>query len=184
MGRFKEIIYKILYSPEQFARRLGARIGKNCRIHTYYWGSEPYLIDIGDHVHISRDVKFITHDGSVWVFREQEPDFDVFGKITIKNNTFVGNEAMILPGVTIGENCIVGGLSVVSKSVPDNCVVAGNPARYICTTEEYYEKIKGLNLKTKSLTCRERARLLRSLPDGRQITKGFISREKNNAEAQ
>ncbi|MBN1561869.1 acyltransferase [candidate division KSB1 bacterium] len=182
MGRFKELVYKLFYSPEQFARKLGARIGKNCRIYTYYWGSEPFLIDIGDHVHISRDVKFITHDGGVWVFRQQEADFDVFGKIIIKDNTFIGNEAMILPGVTIGQNCIVGGLSLVSKSVPDNCVVAGNPARFICTTEEYYDKIKELNLKTKTLSLRERLHLLRSLPEGKQITKEYLRREKNHPE--
>jgi acetyltransferase-like isoleucine patch superfamily enzyme len=180
MNRFKEIIYKLLYSPEQFARKLGAKIGRGCRIYTYYWGSEPWLIEIGDHVHITRDVKFVTHDGGVWVFRQQEPDFDVYGKIKIGDNSFIGNEAMILPGVTIGSNCVIGGMSVVTKSVPDNCVVAGNPAKFICTTDEYYEKIKGLNLKTKSLSLAERNRLLRDLSEDKQIRKGFLNIEKPN----
>lgn len=179
MSRLKEILYKLLYSPEKFARKLGANIGKKCRIYTYYWGSEPWLIEIGDHVHVSRDVKFVTHDGGVWVFREREPDFDAFGKITIGDNTFIGNEAMILPGVTIGKNCIVGGMAVVTKSVPDNCVVAGNPAKFICTTDEYYDKIKRLNLKTKSLSLAERNALLRELPDDKQIRKGFLKIEKS-----
>ncbi len=180
MSRLKEILYKLLYSPEKFARKLGATIGNNCRIHTYYWGSEPWLIEIGDHVHISRDVKFVTHDGGVWVFREKEPDFDAFGKIKIGDNTFVGNEAMILPGVSIGRNCIIGGMSVVTKSVPDDCVVAGNPAKFICTTDEYYEKIKNLNLKTKSLSLAERNALLRYVPDNKLIKKGMIHIEKSN----
>mgnify|MGYP001105940830 FL=1 len=174
MTRLKEAFLKLIYSPEQFARNLGATIGKNCRIYTYYWGSEPYLITIGDHVHITRGVKFITHDGGVWVFRQQEPDFDVFGKITIGDNTFIGNDAMILPGVTIGKNCIIGGMAVVTKSVPDHSVVAGNPAKYICSTQEYYDNIKDLNLKTKSLSLREREERIRNLPKDKQMIKPTI----------
>ena len=172
MGRLKELVYKLIYSPEQFGRKLGATIGKNCRIYTYYWGSEPFLIEIGDHVHVSRDVKFVSHDGGVWVFRDQIPDLDVFGKIKIGDNTFIGNEAMILPGVTIGKNCIVGGMCVVAKSVPDDCVVAGNPARFICTTDEYFEKIKYLNAGTKGKSPAERRRILENLPDELLMVKG------------
>jgi acetyltransferase-like isoleucine patch superfamily enzyme len=173
MGRLKELAYKLIYSPEQFARKLGAKIGDNCRIYTYYWGSEPFLIEIGDHVHITRDVKFVTHDGGVWVFRDRLPDLDIFGKIKIGDNTFIGNEAMILPGVTIGKNCIVGGMSLVSKSVPDNSVVAGNPARFICTTDDYFEKIKHLNAGTKGKSPAERRRILENLPEEMLVVKGI-----------
>ena len=176
MGRLQEMVYKLVYSPEQFARRLGAKIGDNCRIYTYYWGSEPFLIEIGDHVHITRDVKFVTHDGGVWLFRDRIPDLDVFGKIKIGDNTFIGNEAMILPGVTIGKNCIIGGMSVVTKSLPDNSVVAGNPARFICTTDEYFEKIKDLNAGTKGKSHAERRRILQNLPEEVLIIKGEIQR--------
>ena len=176
MGRLKELVYKLIYNPEQFGRKLGASIGKNCRIYTYYWGSEPFLIEIGDHVHITRDVKFVTHDGGAWVFRDRLPDLDLFGKIKIGDNTFIGNAAMILPGVTIGKNCIIGGMAVVTKSVPDNSVVAGNPARFVCTTDEYFRKIKDLNVGTKGKSAKERRRILENMPQEMQIIKGEIQR--------
>jgi acetyltransferase-like isoleucine patch superfamily enzyme len=176
--RLKEALYKLLYSPETFARKLGATIGADCRIYTYYWGSEPWLIEIGDHVHITRDVKFVTHDGGVWVFRDREPDVDAFGKIKIGDNTFIGNEALILPGVTIGSNCVIGAMSVITRSVPDNSVVAGNPAKFICTTDEYYDRIKEFFVKSKSLPPKERERFLRNLPVEKLLVKRVISREK------
>jgi maltose O-acetyltransferase len=64
------------------------------------------------------------------------------GKIKIGNNCFIGARAFIMPGVIIGHNSIVGAGSIVSKSVPPNVVVAGNPARVICTIAEYETKLK------------------------------------------
>ena len=54
-------------------------------------------------------------------------------KIVIKDYAWIGSKSVILPGVTIGENAVVGAGSVVTKDVPDNTVVAGNPARIIKT---------------------------------------------------
>ncbi|RPH92735.1 MAG: acyltransferase [Calditrichaeota bacterium] len=172
--QLRESILKLFCSPEQFARKLGARIGSNCRIKTYYWGSEPFLIEIGNHVHITRDVKFVTHDGAVWVFREQFPDVDVFGKITIGDNTFIGNEAMILPGVRIGSNCIIGAMSVVTHSIADHSVVAGNPAKYICSTGDYFERIKSYFQRTKHLTPSQRDQLILNLPMDQQLVKAVL----------
>jgi len=92
MSLFRQIIRKIqqgrnlTISNLDYARKVGVEFGKGCVLSTRYWGSEPYLIEIGDHVHITSGVSFITHDGGVWVFREKVPDFDVFGKIVIGNN--------------------------------------------------------------------------------------------------
>jgi maltose O-acetyltransferase len=55
--------------------------------------------------------------------------------IAIGNNVWLGSRAMILKGVSIGDNSVVGAMSVVTKSVPKNCVVAGNPAKVIRTIE-------------------------------------------------
>lgn len=83
------------------------KIGKGCAIGTIKFGSEPYLIEIGDYVQVTTDVSFSTHGGG-WVFRRKHPKFDFFGKITIGNNVYIGNRAMIMPGVTIGNNVIIG----------------------------------------------------------------------------
>ncbi len=83
----------------------------------------------------------MTHDGAKWVL-EKNGDFkgSKFGPITIRDNSFVGVNSIIMPYVTIGPNSIVGAGSVVTKDVPPNTVYAGNPAKFISTYEEYLEK--------------------------------------------
>ena len=76
----------------------------------------------------------MTHDGSVSTIRKLSPKYSrvqKFGFIHIKKNAFVGNDAYILPNVTVGENAIVGARSVVTKDVPSFTVVGGIPAKYI-----------------------------------------------------
>jgi len=142
-------INKLRQSPISYAKSKGVTIGKNCKIAIYEWGSEPYLITIGNHVHITTNVQFINHDGGVWVFREEIPNFDVFGRISIDDNTYIGNNAIIMPGVQIGKNCVIGANSVVTKNIPDNTVAAGVPATYICSTEEYKLKMMKINTNLK-----------------------------------
>ncbi|MBO3078328.1 acyltransferase [Mammaliicoccus vitulinus] len=125
------------------AKKIGVKIGKNCRflnVTSSTFGSEPYLITIGNHVTITRGVSFITHDGGVWVFRNKEKNIDVFGKIKVGNNVFIGLNSLILPGVTIGDNVVVAAGSVVTKNIESDSVVGGNPARKIRSIEEYREK--------------------------------------------
>lgn len=74
--------------------------------------------------------------------RAIDPYFDVFGKVVIEDWAYIGAYAQIMPGVTIGEGALVAAGSVVTKSVASHTVVGGNPARYICTTEEFYERTK------------------------------------------
>ncbi len=146
MNIFRVIFRKIeryFTHPIKYARKLGVTIGDNCKLNgTPDWGSEPWLIFIGNHVELSGDVAFITHDGATWVFRSEERYKKVirYGKITIKDNCFVGMRSTIMPGVTIGPNSIVGAGSLVVKDVPEGCVYAGVPAKFICTVDEFKEK--------------------------------------------
>lgn len=135
---------------EDHLRKKFYSFGENNRIFTRHFGSEPYLIKIGNHCTISGGVKFTTHDGGSWIFRDEIPDLNVFGKIEIKDNCFIGMDTIILPNVTIGPNSVVGAGSVVSRDVPPNTVVAGVPAKIISSVEEYKKncltKWKSLNI--------------------------------------
>ncbi|MDO5157089.1 MAG: acyltransferase [Eubacteriales bacterium] len=127
------------------------------------FGSEPYLIKIGDNVRVNACVKFVTHDGGVWVLRHGTEaiksdlsNADLFGTIEIGNNVHIGTGTIIMPGVTIGSNCIIGCGAIVTKNIPDNSIAVGVPARVIETVEEYFEKHKADFDYTKSMSAAEK----------------------------
>lgn len=170
---FNQICYlywRYIVSPEKYARHLGVKIGKNCFINTREWPKEPYLVSIGNNVQVTRCVSIHTHGGGHCI-REQYPDFDVFGKVVIEDWAYIGAFSHIMPGVTIGKGALVAAGSVVTKSVAPHTVVGGNPARYICTTEEYYERNKKYNTDTKRKSHEEKKRILLSLPEEKFIKK-------------
>ncbi|MFC2055543.1 acyltransferase [Chloroflexota bacterium] len=125
----------------EYARSKGVKVGEDCRCLTKHFGSEPYLISLGDHVSVADDVHFITHDGGLWVFREEVPA-DYIRPIIVHRNSIIGSCAIILPGVEIGPNSVVGAGSVVTRRVPPNSVAAGVPARVISTLDDYRSRIK------------------------------------------
>jgi acetyltransferase-like isoleucine patch superfamily enzyme len=116
-----------------YLRKLGVKVGKNCKIHTVSFSTEPYLVEIGDYARITSGTVFITHDGGVNVFKG-ELGGGIFGQIKLGNNVFVGTNSIILLNTTIGNNCIVGAGSVVRGQFPDDSVIVGNPAKVIMRT--------------------------------------------------
>jgi acetyltransferase-like isoleucine patch superfamily enzyme len=163
-----------LINPIAYLRGLGVKIGDGCRIATANFGSEPYLIEIGNRCHITKGVKFINHDGGVWVFRDRADSFDVFGKIKIGNNVYIGNDCTLMPGVEIGNNCVIGASTIVTKSIPDNSVVAGVPARYICNIEDYYLRMRERNFNTKKMSNHQKKKYILSVIEEKGIKKDFL----------
>lgn len=103
----------------------------------------PWLLHIGSYCKITSGVVILTHDYSRSVLRRAYGEVVGEAKETwIGDNVFIGMNAVILMGSHIGNNVIVGAGSVVSGEIPDNSVVAGVPARVICTLDDYYRKRK------------------------------------------
>lgn len=143
----------------------GARVGHGCRILTQVECTEPFLLDIGDHVSVGTNAQFVTHDGAVWVLRQQtgRSDLDLFGRIRIGNNVFIGNNAIILPGVDIGDDVIVAAGAVVSRRVPSDSVMAGVPARRIGSVADYRARRLPECVVTRGLRGPARARAIRAM---------------------
>lgn len=158
------------YSVSNFYRKVfGVKIGINCRIldkRLNLFGSEPYLIEIGENVTLTENVKLVTHDGGTAVIRNNNPGLNFYGKICIRDNCFIGTQSIVLPGVTIGPNSVVGAGSVVTKHVPPNTVVAGVPAKIIRSLKNYERKcIQNGIILTSSDTNLKKRIIINSLND-------------------
>ena len=142
-------------------------MGKGCKIYpTVDFGSEPYLITLGDHVRITGRVQFVPHDGAVWVLRhlyQEYEDIDLFGRIRVGNNVHIGMNAIIMPGVTIGSNCIVGCGAIVTKNIPDNSVAVGVPARVIKSIDDYEQKNRACFVHTKGMSYEQKRVFLQNM---------------------
>ncbi len=162
-----DFINKLLMrrDPIAYWRKRGVIIGEKCEIYSSAnFGSEPYLISLGNHVRINSGVNFVTHDGGVWVLRwvgdDTLKDIDLFGKIKVGNNVHIGTNAIIMPGVEIGSNVIIGCGAIVTKNIPDNSVAVGVPAKVIETIDEYKEKHANEFEFTKNLSKKEKQKYL------------------------
>lgn len=162
MRKLKSLYLEIirLISPVKYARLIGVNLGQNCLVYrSVEWPSEPYLVTIGNSVQLTRGVAIHTHGGG-HVVRRIVPDFDTFGKVEIEDWAYVGAHSQIMPGVTIGEGAMVAAGSVVTKSVPKGMVVGGNPAKIICSVNDYLERNMRYNVLTKGLNEDEKKQRL------------------------
>lgn len=140
----------VKYYP-RYLRWLGSKIDcKECNntwiSPTVFLDSAQYdLIEIGKDVTISFGVTILVHDFSIKhaariIGKENEIKSSIRKPVKIGNNVFIGAKSLILPGTTIGDDCIIGGGSVVKGNIETGSIYAGNPARKIGTTLEYAEK--------------------------------------------
>jgi len=152
-------VLRILLPSNKLAKRLGVQFGKNCKFGTKSFGSEPYMIKIGNDFYSSSKVQFITHDGSVNVLRNFKIEYkniDYFSPIIIGNNVFIGFGSILLPGTRIEDNVIVGAGSIVKGTLKSNSVYTGVPVKYICSIEEYANKNKDKFIYTKYLQPKDK----------------------------
>ncbi len=137
-------LYAVLY-PEKYVRKIGVNCKGEFRVYGNpygHFGTEPWIITLGNNVHITKNVEFITHDGATLLFRKRHPKLEITKPIVVGNDVYIGVNSIILPGVTIGDNVIIGAGSVVTRDIPCNSVAVGTPARVIESADEYYEKAK------------------------------------------
>ncbi len=166
---------KRFVSPEKYARLIGVNMGKNNFIadKNIWSAAEPYLITIGNNCQITYGVRIFTHGGGQ-VVRRQIPDFDAFGRVIIGNFVYIGNNSLIMPGVKIEDGALIAAGSVVTKSIPPKVVVGGNPAKIICTIDEYIQRNLKYNTHSKGLNYDKKKELLEQLPNNLFITKGYM----------
>ena len=144
---YKKIIIALSTQKQyqNYLKRQGVKIGKGCIIDkTANFGSEPWLIELEDNVRITRNVQFITHDGGLWTLRKLgliDEKLVKYGRIKIGKNSNISWNSIIMPGCEIGENCVVAAGAIVTKSIPENSVVGGIPAKKIEDINEYYCKV-------------------------------------------
>ena len=130
-----------------FLKKKGVKVGENVIFReprtTRIDLTRPCLITIGNDVDINTHFCIMTHDFANFVFRNMGLGYvNSSGAVTIGNNIYFGTNVTILKGVTIGDNCIIGAGSIVTKDIPSNSVATGIPCKVICTVEEYFAKRK------------------------------------------
>jgi acetyltransferase-like isoleucine patch superfamily enzyme len=115
----------------KFQRRRGVKIGSGVMLgfrctldHAY-----PEYLTLEDNCALAGNVYLIAHSNPYKHFKGKLLSY--VAPIVIKEGAWVGINSTILPGVTVGKNSVVSAGAVVSESVPDNCIVAGNPAKVI-----------------------------------------------------
>ena len=120
--------------------KLGLTVGKNFsrQEKTLIDQSHCWLINIGDNVTLAPRVHILAHDAST----KRLLGYTRIGLVNIGNNVFIGASSTVLPGVVIGDNVVVGAGSVVNRDIPSNSVAVGNPARVVCSFDDFIKRKK------------------------------------------
>lgn len=123
-------------------KNIFAEVGENVKFQPRLIPLYPELIKLHNNIMVAAGVRFVTHDASYTVLSKlglgKFPER--VGCIEVMDNVFIGYNATILPNVRIGENCIIGASSTVTKDLEPNGVYAGTPAKRIGSFDEYVKK--------------------------------------------
>lgn len=142
MKRILSVIYRFFFPLDLVSmyRKMGVKIGVNCKIqgevmidYSHFWH-----ITIGNDVTIAPRVHILAHDASTVL----HTGYAKIGKVDIEDGVFIGAGTIVLPGVVIGENSIIGAGSVVANDIPENSVAVGSPAKVVSTLTDYIGKVK------------------------------------------
>jgi len=135
-ARFRKFLNEEIWLEDYIA--MGMKVGEKCSIQTglVVDYQNCWLIEIGYDVTIAPYVYLLAHDAST----NKHLKYTKLGRIVLEDHCFIGARSIIMPGVIVGKNAIVAAGSVVVKNVEPNTVVGGNPAKYICSLEEFITK--------------------------------------------
>lgn len=118
----------------------GIRLGEHVFVNANCTFLDGAYITIGNHTLVGPDVKIYTpHHPMDYIARRESKEYAY--PVTIGDDCWIGGGAIICPGVTIGNRCVIGAGSVVTKDVPDDSVVAGNPAVIIRRSSDGAEEL-------------------------------------------
>ena len=160
--------------PTSTLIKRGLRVGKdlNRQQGCFIDPTHCFLIEIGDDVTMSIRVTLMAHDAST----KKLLGYTRIGRIKIGDHVFIGANATVLPGVTVGNNSVIGAGSMVTHDVPENTVVAGVPARVICSIDDFREKNAALMSESRlfdesyrmkgSLSDEKKAEIIKSTENG------------------
>ena len=145
LGKVKKNLFRIAFKfagyerKELLLRKICYHVGTNTRICNNDFGTEPYMISIGNDVIVAAGVKFIEHDASYFNMCRYNGvsayEYEKIGPIVLRNNCFIGGYSVLLQGTDVGENSVIAAGSVVNKKIPANEVWGGVPRSF------YHERV-------------------------------------------
>lgn len=141
------IFFRTGYDRAEFLKKRNffKKIGEHCYLQPWNFGTEPYLISLGNNVHVASNVTFINHDIIDFMFNYMDKE-NLYkhrtGTIEIGDNVFIGTNTVILYDVKIGNNVVIGAGSIVTKNIPDGVVAVGFPCHVVGKFDEYMQEMK------------------------------------------